>query len=223
MSAYIVIPAYNEGAVIRAVLARVRPLYPNVIVVDDASSDDTAEQAGREGVIVLRHHINRGQGASLKTGIACALELGADYIVTFDSDGQHRVEDIARVLEPLQAGTHDVVLGSRFLGTVRNMPGMRRLVLQLGVLFTRFVSHINVTDTHNGLRGFTRHAAKRIRIVQDRMAHASEILEEIVRQGLRYTEVPVTIAYTEYSQTKGQRSTAMFKIAMKFLISKFLH
>ena len=215
-----VIPAFNEDAAIGDVVRAVRARFPEVVVVDDGSRDQTADAARRAGAVVLRHVINRGQGAALKTGIEYALRRCAAVIVTFDSDGQHRLEDVDRLIEPVVAGRCDVALGSRFLAPGSNVPPLRKLTLKLGVAFTRTISGIRVTDTHNGLRALSRDAAARIEILQDRMAHASEILDEIARLKLRYEEVPVRIRYSDYSQAKGQRSSAAFRIAWDFLVGK---
>ncbi len=220
MRTWIVVPAFNEAQVIGAVISELRRRHPDVVAVDDASTDDTANAAERAGAVVLRHLINRGQGAALKTGIDYALQRGAEAVVTFDADGQHSVDDVAKLLAPIEAGTHDAVLGSRFLNDASNIPPLRRVVLRFAVIFTRIFSNIRVTDTHNGLRAFSRVAAGQLRMKQDRMAHASEILDEIVSLNLRYTEVPVTIVYNRYSRSKGQGNLAMFRIAMKYLLHK---
>ncbi len=141
-------------------------------------------------------------------------------MVTFDADGQHSVEDIPCLLAPIFAGRADAVLGSRFLGTSPHIPWSRWLVLKLGVMFTRVVSRIRVTDTHNGLRAFSRRAATRLRISQNRMAHASEILEQIRRYQISYCEVPVTIRYSETNLAKGQSSWNSLRIAAQFLLGK---
>lgn len=223
MNAWIVIAAYNEGTVIRGVIDGVKRLYPNVVVTDDASTDNTAAEARSAGAIVLEHLINRGQGAALKTGITYALQHGAEAIVTFDADGQHDPKDVPAMLAPIERGEVDVTLGSRFLRDGSNVPPLRRLALQAGVTFTHLVSRINVTDTHNGFRALNRSAAERIQILQDRMAHASEILDEIIRHKLRYREVPVTVTYSYYSREKGQSSSAMFRIAFKIFMHKLTH
>jgi glycosyltransferase involved in cell wall biosynthesis len=217
---FFVIPAFNEAVAVGQVIRHVLTRYENVVVVDDGSSDNTAEEAARAGAIVLRHLVNRGQGAALKTGIDYALEAGAEIIVTFDSDGQHRLEDVDALIAPVAAGHYDVALGSRFLRPGTRVPLLRMLTLKLGILFTRLVSQIRVTDTHNGLRAFSRQAARAIQIRQDRMAHASEILDEISRLKLRFCEVPTQILYTDYSKAKGQRSSAAFRIVWDFLIGK---
>jgi len=217
---FIVVAAYNEAGAIGEVVRELRAAYPRVIVVDDGSVDDTAGAAKAAGAIVLRHGINCGQGAALQTGIEFALRRGARYVVTFDADGQHSVEDVATLLAPILAGECEITLGSRFLGQTVNMPRRRRWMLRLGVAFTRVVSGLRVTDTHNGLRAFSRAAAGRIDLRMDRMAHASEILDQIRRGGLPWREVPTTIRYTDYSLRKGQSMLGAFKILLHYVMGR---
>jgi polyprenyl-phospho-N-acetylgalactosaminyl synthase len=201
----VVIAAYNEGEALEPVV-RGALAYANwVVVVDDGSLDDTADKAHRAGAYVARHPINLGQGAALQTGIDFALRLGASYVVTFDADGQHAAEEIEPMVRHLVETGLDVVLGSRFLGKTVNMPRSKAITLWLAVHFTRLTTGLKLTDTHNGFRVLSRSAAQRLRIRQNRMAHASEILDQIVGLKLRYSEFPVTITYTAYSVAKGQR------------------
>src|SRR6202035_3272915 len=130
---------------------------------------------------------------------------GAEYIVTFDADGQHRAGDIDALIAALQTHDADFALGSRFRGGSVAMPLSRRLLLRAATWFTRATTGLQVTDTHNGLRAMTRRGASAIRLRQNRMAHASEFLSQIGASGLRYVERPVTIEYTAYSLAKGQR------------------
>jgi polyprenyl-phospho-N-acetylgalactosaminyl synthase len=201
---YVVIAAYNEGAVIARVVTDVSRAGYRVVVVDDGSPDTTAGIAHAAGAIVIRHPFNLGQGAALQTGIEYALAQAAAVIVTFDADGQHRVSDIARLTAALAEDRADFALGSRFLGQAPNLPALRRLMLQAATLFTRLTTGLAVTDTHNGLRAMTSRGAAAIRLRQNRMAHASECLSQIAASGLRYVERPVTIEYTAYSLAKGQ-------------------
>ena len=201
---WIVIAAYNEARMIGSVVAEVRTAGYPVIVVDDGSSDSTPKVAETAGARVVRHPINLGQGAALQTGIAFALELGAQIVVTFDADGQHRVDDIAALSDALVTHKADFALGSRVLGQAIDAPPSRRLLLKLATWFTRLNTGMHVTDTHNGLRAMTRRGALAIRLRQNRMAHASELLQQIADSGLKYVEVPVTIQYSEYSLAKGQ-------------------
>lgn len=217
------IGAFREAGVIGSVIRGLRSDDWNVLVVDDGSDDETAERATEAGAVVLRHRVNLGQGAALRTGFKYLLETGAaGYIVTFDADGQHRPEDIAPMLEPLANGGADVVLGSRFLRPedTHSMPPLRRAVLRLAARVARRSTGLALTDTHNGLRAFTRDALSRLELQQDRMAHASEIQTEIARLGLRCMETPVRVSYTQYSMAKGQRLTGAVSILWDLLVAK---
>jgi glycosyltransferase involved in cell wall biosynthesis len=217
---WVIIPAFNEGAVIREVVTGVHARYAHVVVIDDCSQDETCEAALLGGAVVLRHPINLGQGASLQTGLRYAHDQGAEYIVTFDGDGQHRVEDIGALLEVQIRSGAEIVVGSRFLGAVENLPLLRELVLRIAVRFARITSGVSLTDVHNGLRLLTRRAAEQIRITQNRMAHASEIIAQAHRLGLSIAEAPVTIIYTKYSLRKGQRLSNAFNILAELITSR---
>ena len=201
---WIVIAAYNEARMIGTVVADVRAAGYPVIVVDDGSIDTSSNLAATAGATVVRHPINLGQGAALQTGLQFALESGAQTVVTFDADGQHRVEDIAALCDALATHKADFALGSRTLGEAINAPLSRRLLLKLATWFTRLNTGMRVTDTHNGLRAMTRRGALAIKLRQNRMAHASEVLQQIADSGLKCVEVPVTIQYSAYSLAKGQ-------------------
>jgi len=202
---WVVIAAYNEAQVIARVVTGVSQRNYRVVVVDDGSRDATGPVAAKAGATVLRHPVNLGQGAALQTGIEYALGRDADYIVTFDADGQHRAEDIAGLIDALTKHGADFALGSRFLGGAIDLPRARRMLLKAATWFTRASTGLHLTDTHNGLRAMTRRGASRIALRQNRMAHASELLGQIAQSGLGYVEVPVTIEYSAYSLAKGQK------------------
>ena len=202
---WVICAAYNEAPAIGRVVTELRRAGYKVVVVDDGSTDGTGQIAAAAGATVVVQPINLGQGAALQTGIDYALSQDADILVTFDADGQHRVSDIPRLVDALGRERADFALGSRFLGQSYNLPALRRWVLHAATVFTRLTTGLRLTDSHNGLRALTRHGAAAIRLRQNRMAHASEILAEIARSGRRYVEVPVTIEYTAYSLAKGQR------------------
>lgn len=217
-----VIPAYNEETMVAEVVAAVRPMVDQVVVVDDGSRDNTAGRAREAGATVAVHLINRGQGAALQTGMDLALVLGADIIVHVDSDGQHPSHQIPHLVAPIKAGEADVVLGSRFLDDTSNVPAVRRIVLKAGGIFTRLVSGLRITDPHSGFRALSRTAAQKIKLRQDRMAHASEFLQLLSRHELRYREIPVTIRYTEYSMARGQSSWAAIRIVIDLIKGSIL-
>jgi hypothetical protein len=211
---WLIVPAYNEAAVIGRVVGDLVRRAHRVVVVDDGSADTTGRTAGAAGATVVTHPINLGQGAALQTGIDFALRQGADIIVTFDADGQHRTADIDGLIEALRTHDADFALGSRFRGGAVAMPASRRLLLIAATWFTRATTGMAISDTHNGLRAMTRRGASRIALRQNRMAHASELLDQIARSGLRYVEVPVTIEYSRYSLAKGQRLADSLRILM---------
>ncbi|MFF1571823.1 glycosyltransferase family 2 protein [Leifsonia sp. NPDC058292] len=199
------IPLFNEAPVIRAVVEDARKVFPNVVCVDDGSTDGSADEARAAGAVVVKHPINLGQGASLRTGLDWALtDPGAEYFVTFDADGQHQVSDAVVMVNILQDQPVDVVVGSRFLDGRTTVSPLKRLVLKTAVAFERRSTGVHLTDAHNGLRAFNRRAASSIAITQNRMAHASEIVSEISRNDLRWVEAPVHVVYTDYSKAKGQ-------------------
>jgi glycosyltransferase involved in cell wall biosynthesis len=219
-SIWVIIPAYNEAAVIGRVVADVAWHGHTIVVVDDGSTDDTGRKACAAGAIVVSHPINLGQGAALQTGIQFALRQRAETIVTFDADGQHRAADIDGLIDALQTNNADFALGSRFLGGAVAMPASRRFLLVAATWFTRLTTRLKISDTHNGLRAMTRRGAGRIKLRQNRMAHASELLDAIARSGLRYVEVPVTIEYSRYSLAKGQRFTDSLRILVDLSAQK---
>jgi glycosyltransferase involved in cell wall biosynthesis len=221
-SVWVVCAAYNEEATIARVVASVRNAGLNIVVVDDGSIDRTRDLAGTAGAAVVRHPINLGQGAALKTGIDYALSQGADILVTFDADGQHRVSDIPALLDALARERADFALGSRFLNHSPHVPIARRILLWGATLFTTITTGLRLTDTHNGLRAFTRQGAAALRLRQNRMAHASEILADIAASGRHYVEIPVTIDYTAYSLAKGQHGGDFVMILLD-LFARRLH
>lgn len=217
---WVVIPAFNEASVIREVVAGLRGRGYPVVLVDDCSSDTTGSAACAAGAIVLRHAVNLGQGAALQTGITFALRQGAEQIVTFDADGQHRAEDIDTLLDAWRQTLADAVFGSRFLGATVNMPAMRRLALRVAVTVSRLIGRSELTDAHNGLRLLTRRAASGLALSQNRMAHATELVAQVRRLGCRIAEAPVTVVYTDYSLRKGQKLGNAFNILAELLVGK---
>ncbi|MBI4435818.1 MAG: glycosyltransferase family 2 protein [Candidatus Omnitrophica bacterium] len=222
MTVFVVVSVFNEAPVLRGVIEELLSLYPHVVVVDDGSTDESLKTVEGLPIFTLRHLVNRGQGAALQTGIAFAMEKGAALLVTFDGDGQHDPRDIEKLLTPIRSGEAEVSLGSRFLEKGSRLPLFRRLLLQGGILFTRLSTGLPITDTHNGLRAFSREAASKINFTMDRMAHASELFEILQKEKLRYREVPVTIRYTSYSLHKGQSTWDLFRILGSLLERSFL-
>jgi glycosyltransferase involved in cell wall biosynthesis len=217
---WVVIAAYNEAGVIGRVVSDIRRRGFRVVLVDDGSVDATPQIAAKAGALIVRHPVNLGQGAALQTGMEFALNAGAEFVVTFDADGQHRAAEIETLIDALTESRADFALGSRFLGATINLPLARRLLLKAATWFTRLTSGLRVSDTHNGFRAMTRRGAARIRLRQNRMAHASEFLEQIARSGLPYVEAPVTIEYSEYSLAKGQKLSDALSILLDLSVQR---
>lgn len=207
---WVIIPVYNEAPVIAEVVANVRATFANVVCVDDGSADDSALRIESSAAHLVRHPINMGQGAALQTGLSYALaRQGAEYFVTFDADGQHRVSDAVAMVETARDPEVDVVLGSRFLANGEgradeSVPWIKRVVLRTVTALSPTARRLQLTDAHNGLRVLSRPFAQQLNISMNGMAHASEIVSQLARSGARVREVPVTIDYTDYSKAKGQ-------------------
>lgn len=196
---------YNEASVVGTVIEGLRKEFPNVVCVDDGSTDGSQDVAREAGAVVVQHPVNLGQGAALQTGIEYSLQdPELDCIITFDADGQHRVVDARAMADRILSGEADVVLGSRFLDDRTKLSPMKRLVLRTAAMQSRLATGMALTDAHNGLRGFSPEVARGINLQQNRMAHASELIHQLAEMNPRWVEQPVEIVYTDYSKSKGQ-------------------
>ncbi|AEH24186.1 glycosyltransferase family 2 protein [Pyrococcus yayanosii] len=222
LGTYVVVPAYNEEKTVGKVLDELLEYFPpeRIIVVNDGSRDRTEEIARERGVRVITHLVNRGLGGALGTGIEYALRKGARAIVTFDADGQHKVEDALRVMKPVIEGRADLAIGSRLKGDVSQMPLIKRIGNTALDLITTIFSGRYVSDSQSGLRCLSRDCASRIRITCDRYAVSSEIIIEASKKGCRIVEVPIKAIYTKYSMRKGTNVVEGIKIAFNLLIDK---
>jgi glycosyltransferase involved in cell wall biosynthesis len=221
---FVVIPAYREGPVLRETVESLLPFGYQVVVVDDGSDDDCQAHLQGLPVYYLRHPLNLGQGAALQTGTIFSVEQGADVIVHFDADGQHPVDQIASLLEPIRMGEADVVLGSRFLkrSDLDLVPVKKRIALRIGILVSGLLTGVWLTDTHNGFRALSAAAARKIDLRENRFAHATEFLDHLRLQHLRYREIPSTIRYTAYSIRKGQPISNGLDIILDLLLRKVM-
>lgn len=219
--AWAIVRCFNEASVVGEVVRDLRQWFPNVVGVDDGSTDGSAEVLRNAGARVVRHAVNLGAGAALQTGLRFSLlDPAAEYFLCFDADGQHRARDAAAMVERLRREEVDILIGSRFLGSAPGMPAVRRAVLRAARLFERVSSGMALTDAHNGLRAFTRRFASQVQLQSCDMGYASELLRVIRSSGLGYAEHPVTIDYTQYSLAKGQRSVNSVNIAVDLWVHR---
>lgn len=219
------IPAYNERETIASVFHSLPKKIKNidtidVVLIDDGSTDETGQFARSLRIPVIRHMINRGLGGALKTIFAYARLRTYDYVVTIDADGQHKGEDISRLLLPLTENRSDVVIGSRWKGQL-SAPRLRILVNKLANIATYLFFGIATSDSQSGLRAFNKKAIHGIHISADNMAVSSEFFREIYRHSLRYSEISIEPIYTTYSQQKGQKISnfpvVLFEMFLRFL------
>jgi glycosyltransferase involved in cell wall biosynthesis len=214
-----IIPAYNEAKNISEVINRVRPFVDEIVVIDDGSEDNMALMAKQAGATVLKHIVNRGQGAALQTGNEYALKQGADIIIHFDADNQFQAEEIPDLIAPIASGQAKAVLGSRFLAKKSAMPALKKnLIMPLARLINRLFFNIRLSDPQSGFRVLSREAAQKINISNDRMAHCSEILHQLFKNKIKTVEVPITVVYHEFGQKFSGGVRIMKDLAIKRII-----
>jgi polyprenyl-phospho-N-acetylgalactosaminyl synthase len=217
--AWVVVPLFNEAEVIGPVVSELCETFANVVCVDDGSTDNCGELARVAGARVVTHPINLGQGAALQTGFDYALSHSSmEHVITFDADGQHRVEDALEMLELARRKRFSAVFGSRFLDK-RTKPGFKKkAVLSVAVILTRIITGLRLTDAHNGLRVLSRETLEKVRLEQNGMSHATEIVHQIALAKLSWKEYPVEILYTEYSKRKGQSLLNSINILIDLIV-----
>ena len=225
------IRAYNEAPrivpVIRSILWA---NFSHILIVDDGSKDATLEVLSEFPSLHIVHHpFNRGGGAALETGFEYIRrngeEMGIEYVVTFDADGQHHIEDMPAFINAFKKDPSlDLVLGSRFIVKTRtNVALFRRLTLLGGQFFTLFISGVWLTDAHNGYRMMRLEAVKKIHLTMDGMEYGSEFVDEMRNQKCRFAEVPVNVTYTDDTLAKGQHLGGAWRIVTKMLWKKFFN
>ena len=212
------IPAYNEEKNIAKIIIKLKKITDSIIVCDDGSSDMTSEIAKNLGVIVISHKKNMGYGAAIRTIFEKSAEIGSDILVTFDADGQHRIEDISRVLHPLENSEADIVIGSRFLGKQSNVPNYRKLGIKVITQVTNSSLKTKLTDSQSGFRAYSKQVLSKISLSEIGMGISTEILIKASSEGLRITEVPITILYSGDTSTHNPVShgTSVLFSTIKF-------
>ncbi|WP_369253429.1 glycosyltransferase family 2 protein [Geodermatophilus amargosae] len=219
----VVVRVYNEAPVVGGVVAELINAGLQVIAVDDASTDTSAEEIDKAGAFRVSHPVNLGAGGALQTGFEAALRFtDARYIACFDADGQHQLQDLLGMIRLIRQG-YDVVMGSRFLDSKTQMSPLRKTILQLATKLMNRGEGTKLTDAHNGLRIVARHVAARIKLSHAGMAYASELEHELTRPEYRVVEHPVHILYTDYSRAKGQPLLNSVNILAETLAHRLTH
>jgi glycosyltransferase involved in cell wall biosynthesis len=201
MKTVIGIPAYNEEKNIASILLRLKNISEYIIVCDDGSSDLTSEIAEKLGAIVVKHKKNLGYGAAIKTIFLKAQEINADALVTFDADGQHRIEDIDKILVPIKNNKADIVIGSRFLNDKQKISKYRKIGIKTITELTNITSGTKITDSQSGFRGYNRKTLENIKLTESGMGISTEILIKAKKSNFKIIEVPIIISY------EGETST----------------
>jgi hypothetical protein len=201
----VVIPAYNEEEAIASVLAEqpreVAGLRVDPIVVVDGGTDETAAVVRRADYTVVCHPVNRGQGDALRTGFAAALRGGAEVVMTMDADGQHRPDEMEKLVKPVVADEADLVQGSRFLGAYDDAGGSREVGIHLFTRLINLLSGAGITDCTNGYRAIRSDRLATLRLQEDRFS-APELIMEAARHRLRIKEVPVHVRTRTHGTSK---------------------
>lgn len=214
----ILMPALNEASIIGEVIFHIlRAGYLNICVINDGSSDETAQVAIDAGAIVLTHPINRGAGAAIQTGIEYAKKQGFQYAMTMDGDGQHLAEDIGKLCKKMEETAADIVIGDRFSQNNNNIPKHRIAYNRLADILTNIFCKNNYLDTQSGLRLFNREAMEIIHLKGKGFAYSSEVFIIADQNKLQVEAVPIGIIYSDYSLSKGQNASLGFKTAINFL------
>ena len=195
------IPAYNEEKNIAGIIAKLQTVADLIIVCNDGSSDLTGVIAEKMGAIVINHPKNLGYGGAIRSVFLKAREMHVDMLVTFDADGQHRVEDIQKVTEPMLNNTADIVIGSRFLEESTKIPKYRKIGIKTITGLTNASANIKLTDAQSGFRAYNKKVLEEITPSDYGMGVSTEILIKANNKKFRITEVPITILYGEDTST----------------------
>ena len=214
------IPAYNEEENIAKIISQLKDITSSIIVCDDHSTDNTNKIAKSLGADVVTHSKNMGYGSAIKSIFAKAKEIDSDVLVTMDADGQHRIEDLKKILEPILSGTVDVCIGSRFLGkNVENVPSYRKVGIKVLTKLTNVSLKEAITDSQSGFRAYAKKAISEIIPTDSGMAISNEILLKASNLNLRIGEVPIVVLYDGDTSTHNPIShgTSVFVSTLKFI------
>ena len=212
------IPAYNEEKQLPKILPKLMEITDSIIVCDDGSTDRTSTIAKEFGAKVVKHEKNCGYGAALKSIFKMASDINSDVLVTFDADGQHRIEDIDKVLQPIKDGESDIVIGSRFLNDNNEVPRYRKFGIKIITQVTNASMKKNFTDSQSGFRAYKKQVLENIVLTEQGMGISTEILIKASEKNFRITEIPIKILYEGDTSTHNPVShgTSVLISTIKF-------
>jgi len=211
-------PAYNEEGNIENIVNKLKKKYDSILVCDDGSTDATNEILKRLDVNVIEHEKNLGYGAAINSIFKESVNIDSDILVTFDADGQHRIEDIDRLIEPILEDSSDIVIGSRFLDNKTTIPNYRKFGIKIITEVTNVSIKKKITDSQSGLRAYNKDVLKQISPSELGMGISTEILIKASSKGLRIIEVPITVIYAGDTSTHNPVShgTSVLASTIKF-------
>jgi len=218
MKVTIGIPAFNEEEQLPKILPKLKEITDSIIVCDDGSTDKTSAIAKEFGAKVVRHEKNQGYGGAIRSIFQMASEINSDVLVTFDADGQHRIEDINKVLQPIKDEQSDIVIGSRFLNKNNEVPGYRKIGIKIITQVTNATIKENFTDSQSGFRAYRKQVLENIVLTEQGMGISTEILIKASKKKFRITETPIKIIYHGDTSTHNPVShgTSVLVSTIKF-------
>ncbi len=218
MKVTIGIPAFNEEKQLPKILLKLKEITDSIIVCDDGSTDKTSAIAKEFGAEVVRHEKNQGYGGAIRSIFQMASEINSDVLVTFDADGQHRIEDINKVLQPIKDEQSDIVIGSRFLDDSNEVPGYRKIGIKIITQVTNASIKKHFTDSQSGFRAYKKQVLENIVLTEQGMGISTEILIKASQKNFRITEIPIKILYDGDTSTHNPVShgTSVLISTIKF-------
>ena len=212
------IPAFNEEKHLPQILTKLKEITNSIIVCDDGSTDNTSIIAKKFGAEVIKHKKNLGYGSAIKSIFQVASEINSDILVTFDADGQHIIEDINKVIQPIKDEEADIVIGSRFLNNNNDVPGYRKIGIKLITQVTNASIKKHFTDSQSGFRAYKKQVLDNIVLTEQGMGISTEILIKATEKKFRITEIPIKILYEGNTSTHNPVShgTSVLISTIKF-------
>ena len=213
------IPAYNEEKNIAKIIVKLKKTVDQIIVCDDGSTDSTSEIAESLGATVVKHAKNSGYGMAIRSIFLKSREINADILVTLDADGQHKIEDINKIIKPVVDGEADISIGSRFLKEDNNTPGYRKLGVKIITKVTNSSLSEKITDAQSGFRAYNNKVLQSLTPADSGMGISTEILIKSSNLGLKIVEVPTEIQYEGDTSTQNPVShgTEVLMSTLKYI------